>query len=54
MKKLSKDEMKMVMGGLEDVEISEGSGWGTCCIDGDCGGVGCRQWVTCNGTFTKC
>ena len=62
MKKLSKDEMKMVMGGSNDEFETppgddDGGGvekYGTCCYNGDCGGVGCAYWTTCNYTFTKC
>ncbi len=46
--KLSRAEMKNIMAGSGE------SGWGTWCYNGDCGGPGCRQWVTCNYTFTKC
>lgn len=46
--KLSRAEMKNIMAG------SSIEAYGTCCYNGDCGGTGCRYWITCNYTFTKC
>lgn len=46
--KLSRAEMKKIMAG------SSVESYGTCCKDGDCGGLGCTYWITCNYTFTKC
>ena len=50
--KLSRAEMKNIMAGSGSGVAD--LGWGTCCINGDCGGEGCRQWISCNGTFTAC
>lgn len=50
---LTKSQLKQILGG--DGSGGSTEAYGTCCTSsGDCGGVGCSYWITCNYTFTKC